>query len=71
MDLLELFSINESNLPEVRASNGDFGQTGKEASAVKEFPLEELQDQQSSLFGHAAFSRGTLRIHMERALSCL
>lgn len=59
MDLLELFSINESNLPEVRASNGDFGQTGKEASCGQGIPIRGIAgDQQSSLFGHAAFSRG-------------
>ncbi len=58
-NLLDLFSINESDLPEVRASNGDFGKTSKAASCGAGIPIRGIAgDQQSSLFGHAAFSKG-------------
>ena len=58
-ELLDLFGINESCLPEVRASNGDFGETGNEATCGKGIPIRGIAgDQQSSLFGHAAFSQG-------------
>ena len=58
-ELLDLFGINESSLPQVKASNGDFGETGKEASCGKGIPIRGIAgDQQSSLFGHAAFSKG-------------
>tara|TARA_B100000073_G_scaffold346547_1_gene358195 strand:- start:1573 stop:3054 length:1482 start_codon:yes stop_codon:yes gene_type:complete len=58
-ELLDLFGINESSLPQVKASNSDFGETGKEASCGKGIPIRGIAgDQQSSLFGHAAFSKG-------------
>ncbi len=58
-ELLDLFGVSESTLPEVRASNSDFGKTGKEASCGKGIPIRGIAgDQQSSLFGHAAFSKG-------------
>ena len=58
-ELLNLFNLNESDFPEVRASNGDFGRTGKNASCGEGIPIRGVAgDQQSSLFGHAAFSIG-------------
>ena len=39
-ELLDLFGVNESSLPQVKASNGDFGRQEKKHPAVKEFQLE-------------------------------
>ena len=58
-ELLDLFGVTESYLPEVRASNGDFGRTSKNASCGSGIPIRGIAgDQQASLFGHAAFSIG-------------
>jgi glycerol kinase len=58
-DLLTYFGVDESSLPDVRPSNGDFGVTSKDATCGADIPIRGIAgDQQSSLFGHAAFSIG-------------
>ena len=58
-DLLTYFGVTESSLPDVRPSNGDFGVTSKDATCGANIPIRGIAgDQQSSLFGHAAFSIG-------------
>ncbi len=58
-DLLTYFGVAESSLPDVRPSNGDFGVTNKDATCGANIPIRGIAgDQQSSLFGHAAFSIG-------------
>ena len=58
-DLLDVFGISDSYLPEIRASNGDYGFTSNDASCGGGIPIRGIAgDQQASLFGHAAFSIG-------------
>jgi len=58
-ELLDLFGLHESYLPEIRPSNGDFGYTTGDASCGSGIPIRGVAgDQQASLFGHAAFSIG-------------
>lgn len=57
-DLLELFGIPASMLPEVRPSSGDFGVTANPA-VVQGVPIRGVAgDQQSALFGQRCFAAG-------------
>lgn len=58
-DLLELFGVPRSCLPEVRPSSGRFGVTRPEHAAGLEVPVSGIAgDQQSALFGQACFDVG-------------
>jgi glycerol kinase len=55
-DLLELFTIPRSMLPEVRDSSGDFGSVSFQGSDV---PIAGVAgDQQAALFGQTCYQRG-------------
>ena len=55
-DLLELFTIPRSMLPEVRDSSGDFGSVSFQGSEV---PIAGVAgDQQAALFGQTCYQRG-------------
>lgn len=57
-DLLELFGIPASMLPEVRPSSGDFGVTANPA-VVQGVPIRSVAgDQQAALFGQRCFAAG-------------
>jgi glycerol kinase len=57
--LLDLFGIDASLLPEVRASSGRFGETDPSAFFGVRIPVSGIGgDQQSALFGQACFSTG-------------
>lgn len=60
-ELLELFDIPRSILPEVKSSKDDYGIT--EASVLgKEIPIgSAIGDQQSALFGQTCFSKGMMK----------
>lgn len=58
-ELLGLFGIPESSLPEVRSSAGVFGHTDAESVAGPGIPIAGIAgDQQASLFGQACVSPG-------------
>lgn len=58
-ELLELFDIPSSALPEIRPSSGDFGHTDPEAFLGHRLPVQGVAgDQQAALFGQACFSTG-------------
>lgn len=60
-DLLDLFSIPESVLPEVLSSDGYFGVIDKEWSGV-EIPIHGVAgDQQAALIGQGCFDHGTVK----------
>jgi glycerol kinase len=60
-ELLELFGIPETVLPEVRDSAGDFGHTAPDLLGTA-VPLRAVAgDQQAALFGQAAFSPGAVK----------
>ena len=57
-ELLGLFGIDESILPEVRLSSGEFGYAGRSFFG-REIPiLGDAGDQQSALFGQCCFGAG-------------
>ncbi|MDQ1521062.1 MAG: glycerol kinase [Actinomycetota bacterium] len=58
-ELLDLFDVPRSCLPEVRASSGRFGVTVGSCAAGLEVPISGIAgDQQAALFGQACFSPG-------------
>ncbi|HEY8216131.1 MAG TPA: glycerol kinase GlpK [Acidimicrobiia bacterium] len=58
-ELLELFRVPRSCLPEVRPSSGSFGTTDRAAAAGLAVPVSGIAgDQQSALFGQACFTTG-------------
>jgi glycerol kinase len=58
-DLLKLFNIPHTLLPEVKPSSGPFGETAPNLFAGKKIPITGIAgDQQAALFGQACFSRG-------------
>jgi glycerol kinase len=58
-ELLEVFAVPRSCLPEVGASSGRFGMTDPAAAAGLEVPVSGIAgDQQSALFGQACFTAG-------------
>jgi glycerol kinase len=60
-ELLELFNIPESLLPEVRESSEVYGYTKKELLGA-EIPVSgDAGDQQAALFGQAAFEAGMVK----------
>ncbi len=60
-ELLELFNIPESVLPEVRESSEVYGYTKKELLGA-EIPVSgDAGDQQAALFGQAAFETGMVK----------
>jgi glycerol kinase len=60
-ELLDLFGVPAAVLPEVRDSAGDFGRTLRDLFG-SEIPIRGVAgDQQASLFGQAAFERGTVK----------
>ncbi len=60
-ELLELFNIPESVLPEVRESSEVYGYTKKELLSA-EIPVSgDAGDQQAALFGQAAFETGMVK----------
>ena len=58
-ELLELFGVPRSCLPEVRPSSGRFGITDPDRAAGLRVPVSGIAgDQQAALFGQACFSPG-------------
>ena len=58
-ELLELFGIPQSCLPEVRPSSGRFGMTDPARAAGLRVPVSGIAgDQQAALFGQACFTPG-------------
>ena len=58
-DLLDLFDVPASALPDIRPSYGDFGTTDPEAFAGLSIPITGVAgDQQAALFGQTAFDAG-------------
>src|SRR5204862_2141574 len=58
-ELLELFGVPRSCLPEVRPSSGRFGITDPERAAGLRVPISGIAgDQQAALFGQACFEPG-------------
>ena len=58
-ELLELFGVPRSCLPEVLPSSGRFGTTRSELAAGLEVPIAGIAgDQQAALFGQACFTPG-------------
>ncbi len=61
-DLLSLFGIPKSILPEIKSNVADFGTTDPTVFMGKSIKITAMAgDQQSSLFGHACFSKGMLK----------
>ncbi|WP_053382707.1 glycerol kinase GlpK [Leucobacter celer] len=61
-ELLELFAIPRTVLPEVRSTSEVYGATGDEAGFDTEIPLAALVgDQQGALFGQACFDTGSVK----------
>jgi glycerol kinase len=61
-ELLELFEIQKSMLPEVKNSSDDFGFTGDNIFENAQVPLYGVAgDQQAALFGQACFKPGTIK----------
>lgn len=62
IELLQLFQIPESILPEVKDTSGLFGVTNKEVFFQHEIPITALVgDQQASLYGHGCFDKGIVK----------
>ena len=60
-ELLELFDVPDSVLPEVRDSAGDFGSTAPDLFGAA-IPIRGIAgDQQAALFGQAAFEPGAVK----------
>jgi glycerol kinase len=61
-DLLKLFHVPRSILPEVRPSSGDFGRTVRVGNLPAGIPIAGIAgDQQAALFGQAGFEPGTMK----------
>jgi len=61
-DLIELFNIPTSMLPEVLPSSGKFGETHEDIFFGANVPITGIAgDQHSALFGQAAFEPGTVK----------
>ena len=60
-ELLELFDIPSSILPEVLSSNSNFGTIKEELFGIKADITGVLGDQQASTFGQLCFKRGDLK----------
>lgn len=58
-ELLKLFKVKVSELPEIKASSGFFGQTTKHSFVAAHTPITGVAgDQQAALFGQTCFSEG-------------
>jgi glycerol kinase len=58
-ELLELFGVPLSTLPDVMPSSGEFGRTDEHCAAGAGIPVSGIAgDQQSALFGQACFDAG-------------
>lgn len=58
-DLMDVFGVDASSLPEVRASAGEFGKTAGSCLFPAGIPVTGVAgDQQSALFGQACFDPG-------------
>jgi glycerol kinase len=58
-ELLELFGVPASCLPDVRPNSGRFGLTAPEHTAGRQIPVSGIAgDQQAALFGQACFEPG-------------
>ena len=61
-DILKLFNIPESILPEVKDSTGDFGRTVRVGKLPAGIPICGIAgDQQAALFGQTCFEPGTMK----------
>lgn len=60
-ELLDLFELDASILPEVQASASYFGETSSQVSSVPIPIMGVAGDQQASLFGHTCFEAGELK----------
>lgn len=61
-ELLKLFGIPESILPEIRLSSADFGRTVKTGKLPAGIPITGIAgDQQAALFGQAGFEAGAIK----------
>lgn len=62
-ELLRIFSLNRSMLPDIKPSGGFFGKTAKVRNLVSGIPITGvIGDQQSALFGQMCFSVGDAKI---------
>jgi glycerol kinase len=58
-DLMSLFGVVASSLPEIRSSSGEFGKTDGDCGLSAGTPISGMAgDQQSALFGQACFAPG-------------
>ena len=58
-ELLKLFKVNESCLPEIKASSGLFGKTSQQSFVAANTPITGVAgDQQAALFGQTCFTEG-------------
>ncbi len=61
-DILKIFDIPKSILPEIKTSSGIFGYTLKIRNLNKEIPISGIAgDQQAALFGQTCFEPGTIK----------
>lgn len=60
-ELLELFDIPESLLPEVKASSGIFGYTDRKVLGSEVAIAGVAGDQQAALFGQCCFNKGDIK----------
>lgn len=71
-DLIELFNIPTSMLPEVLPSSGKFGETHEDIFFGANVPITGIAgDQHSALFGQAAFEPGTVKKFLRYRSFCL
>ena len=70
-EILEIFSIPESMLPQVKPSSGVFGRTVPSGRLPEGIPIAGIAgDQQAALFGQMCVEPGTIKIHTARGVSC-
>jgi glycerol kinase len=61
-ELVSLFELNLSRMPDVRASNGNFGNTDPSPFGAAIAIAGVMGDQQASLFGHGCFNTMDLKV---------
>ena len=69
-DLLALFDVPRSMMPEVRWSSGDYGRVASDIMTNMPPIMGVAGDQQASLFGHCCFRPGQTKTPMARVALC-
>ena len=69
-DLLALFDVPRSMMPEVRWSSGDYGRVASDIMTNMPPIMGVAGDQQASLFGHCCFHPGETKTPMARVAVC-